>query len=109
MQGPTSLGFRLPATWVLLGVPVHLREVLGGGCGYTTSLPWLLDEIEPRPVFEKKPLAWEEDMELYSRFLERKVRPGRRQPGGAHTALPPLPRINPTVTDLSPAWLQCTL
>lgn len=25
-------------------------------------------------MFEKKPLVWEEDMELYSRFLGRKVR-----------------------------------
>lgn len=25
------------------------------------------------PVFEKKPLIWEEDMELYSKFLDRKV------------------------------------
>jgi len=24
-------------------------------------------------VFEKKPLIWEEDMELYSKFLDRKV------------------------------------
>lgn len=25
------------------------------------------------PVLEKKPLIWEEDMELYSKFLDRKV------------------------------------
>ncbi|XP_076872033.1 ciliogenesis-associated TTC17-interacting protein [Brachyhypopomus gauderio] len=27
---------------------------------------------EEKPVFEKKPLVWEEDMELYSKFLDRK-------------------------------------
>lgn len=37
-------------------------------------LPPHPDEIEPRPAFEKKPLVWEEDVELYSRFMERKVR-----------------------------------
>ncbi|XP_074857780.1 ciliogenesis-associated TTC17-interacting protein [Carettochelys insculpta] len=31
-----------------------------------------LDEAEPRPVFEKKPLDWEEDALLYSQFLDRK-------------------------------------
>lgn len=53
----------------------------GAGDGYTSFLPWLPGEIEPHPVFEKKPLAWEEDIELHSRFLERKVRRGRPQPG----------------------------
>lgn len=32
-----------------------------------------VDEEPPKPVFEKKPLNWEEDMQLYSRFLDRKV------------------------------------
>ncbi|XP_042615116.1 ciliogenesis-associated TTC17-interacting protein-like, partial [Cyprinus carpio] len=37
-------------------------------------LPFLLDGVEKdqTPVFEKKPLIWEEDMELYSKFLDRK-------------------------------------
>ena len=38
------------------------------------------DAIEPRPVFEKKPLMWEEDMELFSKFIDRKVRRGCSQP-----------------------------
>ncbi|XP_016012220.2 ciliogenesis-associated TTC17-interacting protein isoform X2 [Rousettus aegyptiacus] len=39
-----------------------------------TKMPSLReeDEIEPQPVFKKKPLVWEEDMELYSKFLDRK-------------------------------------
>ncbi|XP_056606867.1 ciliogenesis-associated TTC17-interacting protein isoform X3 [Triplophysa dalaica] len=37
-------------------------------------LPLLLDGVDKKqiPVFEKKPLIWEEDMELYSKFLDRK-------------------------------------
>uniref|UniRef100_A0A8C2C4B3 Ciliogenesis-associated TTC17-interacting protein n=1 Tax=Cyprinus carpio TaxID=7962 RepID=A0A8C2C4B3_CYPCA len=37
-------------------------------------LPFLLNGVEKdqTPVFEKKPLIWEEDMELYSKFLDRK-------------------------------------
>ena len=31
------------------------------------------DEEPPKPVFEKKPLNWEEDMQMYSKFLDRKV------------------------------------
>lgn len=49
-------------------------KVLGwGGPAFFVPHP---DEIEPRPVFEKKPPVWEEDMELYSKFLDRKVRGG---------------------------------
>uniref|UniRef100_A0A8C8VNE4 Ciliogenesis-associated TTC17-interacting protein n=1 Tax=Pelusios castaneus TaxID=367368 RepID=A0A8C8VNE4_9SAUR len=36
------------------------------------QMPVLIDEAEPRPIFEKKPLDWEEDMQLYSQFLDRK-------------------------------------
>ncbi|XP_067426193.1 ciliogenesis-associated TTC17-interacting protein isoform X2 [Emydura macquarii macquarii] len=36
------------------------------------QMPVLIDEAEPRPVFEKKPLDWEEDVQLYSQFLDRK-------------------------------------
>ncbi|XP_039700684.1 ciliogenesis-associated TTC17-interacting protein isoform X2 [Pteropus medius] len=41
-----------------------------------TKMPSLReeDEMEPHPVFKKKPLMWEEDMELYSKFLDRKLR-----------------------------------
>ncbi|KAL8183069.1 UNVERIFIED_CONTAM: hypothetical protein K2H54_014023 [Gekko kuhli] len=31
-----------------------------------------IDKPDPRPIFEKIPLDWEEDMELYSQFLDRK-------------------------------------
>nr|XP_019597423.1 PREDICTED: ciliogenesis-associated TTC17-interacting protein isoform X3 [Rhinolophus sinicus] len=60
------------------------------GCCVVTKMPIIReeDEIEPRPVFEKKPLMWEEDMELYSRFLDRKVKRGCSP--GSHS--PPLPR-----------------
>ncbi|XP_045337184.1 ciliogenesis-associated TTC17-interacting protein isoform X3 [Leopardus geoffroyi] len=49
-------------------------QVGSPGCCMITKMPVLRDkdEIEPAPVFEKKPLVWEEDMELYSRFLGRK-------------------------------------
>ncbi|XP_058520989.1 ciliogenesis-associated TTC17-interacting protein isoform X2 [Ochotona princeps] len=44
------------------------------GCCIITKMPILReeDEIEPPPVFEKKPLVWEEDLELHSKFLHRK-------------------------------------
>ncbi|XP_015265506.1 PREDICTED: ciliogenesis-associated TTC17-interacting protein [Gekko japonicus] len=31
-----------------------------------------IDKPDPHPIFEKIPLDWEEDMELYSQFLDRK-------------------------------------
>lgn len=37
------------------------------------QLSFLLEEGDKKPVFEKKPLIWEEDMELHSKFLDRKV------------------------------------
>ncbi len=43
---------------------------------YSKSKAFLLlisAEKDQIPVFEKKPLIWEEDMELYSKFLDRKV------------------------------------
>ncbi|XP_010610222.1 ciliogenesis-associated TTC17-interacting protein isoform X2 [Fukomys damarensis] len=49
-------------------------QVGSPGCCVVTKMPILReeDEIEPPPVFHKKPLVWEEDMELYSKFLDRK-------------------------------------
>ena len=32
-----------------------------------------VDEETPKPVFEKKRLNWEEDMQMHSRFVDRKV------------------------------------
>ncbi|XP_037704716.1 probable hydrolase PNKD isoform X7 [Choloepus didactylus] len=55
----------------------HLaKRIQVGSPGFciVTKMPILReeDETEPRPVFEKKPFLWEEDVELYSRFLDRK-------------------------------------
>ncbi|XP_060049886.1 ciliogenesis-associated TTC17-interacting protein [Erinaceus europaeus] len=49
-------------------------QVGSPGCCVLTTLPALReeDEMESRPVFEKKPLKWEEDVEFYSKFLDRK-------------------------------------
>ncbi|XP_026977319.1 ciliogenesis-associated TTC17-interacting protein isoform X2 [Sagmatias obliquidens] len=49
-------------------------QVGSPGCCMITKVPTLreADDIEPHLVFEKKPLVWEEDMELYSRFVDRK-------------------------------------
>uniref|UniRef100_A0A673H5J0 Ciliogenesis-associated TTC17-interacting protein n=1 Tax=Sinocyclocheilus rhinocerous TaxID=307959 RepID=A0A673H5J0_9TELE len=55
-------------TWTHLKLQ-HLPFLLDGGLK-TSSLYMEKDLI---PVFEKKPLIWEEDMELYSKFLYRKV------------------------------------
>ncbi|XP_061465259.1 ciliogenesis-associated TTC17-interacting protein isoform X2 [Rhineura floridana] len=45
-----------PATMVILQMPILIDT----------------DEPDPRPVFKKIPLDWEEDVELYSKFLDRK-------------------------------------
>uniref|UniRef100_A0A8C5MYJ4 Ciliogenesis-associated TTC17-interacting protein n=1 Tax=Leptobrachium leishanense TaxID=445787 RepID=A0A8C5MYJ4_9ANUR len=39
-----------------------------------TEMPVLSEAVEcdPKPVFGKKPLIWQEDAELYSKFLDRK-------------------------------------
>ncbi|XP_012888503.1 PREDICTED: ciliogenesis-associated TTC17-interacting protein isoform X2 [Dipodomys ordii] len=50
-------------------------QVGSPGCCIISKMPVLRekDEDEPQPQqFEKKPLVWEEDLELFSRFLERK-------------------------------------
>ncbi|KAI4544439.1 hypothetical protein MG293_004705 [Ovis ammon polii] len=49
-------------------------QVGSPGCCMITKVPVLReeDDIEPRPAFKKKPLVWEEDLELYSWFLDRK-------------------------------------
>ncbi|XP_077055428.1 ciliogenesis-associated TTC17-interacting protein [Siphateles boraxobius] len=53
------------ASRVQLGSPAIMKLL---------HLPLLLDGVEKDhiPVFEKKPLIWEEDIELYSKFLDRK-------------------------------------
>ena len=32
-----------------------------------------IDEESPKPTFDKQPLNWEEDVQMYSKFLDRKV------------------------------------
>ncbi|MEE6488839.1 hypothetical protein FKM82_015404 [Ascaphus truei] len=53
------------ASRVQIGSPVTMKCV---------QMPVLSepDEEDPKPVFEKKPLDWSEDPELYSEFLDRK-------------------------------------
>ncbi|XP_025094609.1 ciliogenesis-associated TTC17-interacting protein-like isoform X2 [Pomacea canaliculata] len=68
----------LPTTWqsyfmtdghltnrVQIGSPVTMKLI---------HLPAMIerDEETPKPVFEKKPLNWEEDVQMYSKFLDRK-------------------------------------
>ncbi|XP_062852915.1 ciliogenesis-associated TTC17-interacting protein isoform X1 [Trichomycterus rosablanca] len=71
-----------PVTMNLL----QLLPLLSVGLYFITLLQFLLkciktaphrhicfpDERDQKPVFEKKPLVWQEDMELYSKFLDRK-------------------------------------
>nr|XP_017198599.1 ciliogenesis-associated TTC17-interacting protein [Oryctolagus cuniculus] len=49
-------------------------QIGSAGCCIITKMPILReeDEIEPPPVFEKKPLVWEDDLQLHSKFLHRK-------------------------------------
>ncbi|XP_051562229.1 ciliogenesis-associated TTC17-interacting protein isoform X2 [Myxocyprinus asiaticus] len=53
------------ASRVQLGSPAMMKIL---------HLPLMLDGVEKdqHSVFEKKPLQWDEDMELYSKFLDRK-------------------------------------
>ncbi|NP_001090309.1 ciliogenesis-associated TTC17-interacting protein [Xenopus laevis] len=53
------------ASHVQIGSPVTIK---------LNEMPVLSepDEKDPKPVFEKKPLAWQEDLQLHSEFLDRK-------------------------------------
>ncbi|XP_033876961.1 ciliogenesis-associated TTC17-interacting protein [Acipenser ruthenus] len=53
------------ASRVQIGSPVTMKLI---------QMPLLKEkeEEEQKPVFEKKPLIWEEDMHLYSKYLDRK-------------------------------------
>ncbi|KAG8547952.1 hypothetical protein GDO81_027060, partial [Engystomops pustulosus] len=68
----------LPITWQCYFLPDgHLTSRVQVGSPVTmkiTQMPILSEpeEEDPKPVFEKKPLNWEEDAQLYSQFLERK-------------------------------------
>lgn len=72
----SALGFYLSLQLGYSWASLCIRGRFWGGGRYTSFLPPHPDEIEPQPVFKKKPLVWEEDMELYSKFLDRKVRRG---------------------------------
>ncbi|KAL5006484.1 hypothetical protein ScPMuIL_015290 [Solemya velum] len=55
----------------------HLTNRVQVGSPVTMKLirvPQLIerDEEPPKPTFDKQPLNWEEDMDLYSQFMERK-------------------------------------
>lgn len=68
----------VPVTWQCYFLPDgHLTSRVQVGSPITiriTQMPILSEpeEEDPKPVFEKKPLNWEEDVQLYSEFLERK-------------------------------------
>ncbi|MBN3300952.1 CATIP protein, partial [Amia calva] len=53
-----------PVTMKLIHMPAQSDEGL--------ILMFVLDKKEPDLVFEQKPLVWEDDMQLYSKFLDRK-------------------------------------
>ncbi|KAG7464143.1 hypothetical protein MATL_G00184130 [Megalops atlanticus] len=63
-EDATSLSGHL-ASRVQVGSPVTMRLI---------QLPSVIrgDDKDDKPVFEKKPLVWEEDMQLCSKFLDRK-------------------------------------
>uniref|UniRef100_A0A674I6I5 Ciliogenesis-associated TTC17-interacting protein n=1 Tax=Terrapene triunguis TaxID=2587831 RepID=A0A674I6I5_9SAUR len=69
----------IPMTWQFYFLSDgHLARRVQVGSPATMLLQQLpvlidVDEVEPRPVFKKKPLDWEEDVQLYSQFLDRKV------------------------------------
>ncbi|XP_043381355.1 ciliogenesis-associated TTC17-interacting protein isoform X4 [Chelonia mydas] len=68
----------IPMTWQFYFLSDgHLARRVQVGSPATMLLQQLpvlidVDEVEPRPVFEKKSLDWEEDVQLYSQFLDRK-------------------------------------
>uniref|UniRef100_A0A8C4YGN5 Ciliogenesis-associated TTC17-interacting protein n=1 Tax=Gopherus evgoodei TaxID=1825980 RepID=A0A8C4YGN5_9SAUR len=60
----------IPMTWQFYFLSDgHLARRVQVG---SPTCPLPPDEVAPRPVFEKKPLDWEEDVQLYSQFLDRK-------------------------------------
>ncbi|CAN2389107.1 Ciliogenesis associated TTC17 interacting protein, partial [Pristimantis euphronides] len=67
-----------PLAWQCYFLPDgHLSSRVQVGSPITiriTQMPILSepDEEDAKPVFEKKPLNWEDDVQLYSEFLERK-------------------------------------
>lgn len=68
----------LPTTWQSYFMKDgHLTSRVQVGSPVTMKLsyvpPYIIrDEEPPKPTFEKQPLKWEEDAQLYSQFLDRK-------------------------------------
>ncbi|XP_051880825.1 ciliogenesis-associated TTC17-interacting protein [Pristis pectinata] len=66
-----------PMSWQCSFLPDgHLTSRVQVGSPITMRLKQLpqireADVEEPKPVFEKKPLNWEEDMQLYFKFIDR--------------------------------------
>ncbi|XP_078408799.1 ciliogenesis-associated TTC17-interacting protein isoform X2 [Cetorhinus maximus] len=66
-----------PMSWQCNFLPDgHLTSRVQVGSPVTmvlTKLPHVKQTVEadPKPVFEKKPLNWEEDMQLYFKFIDR--------------------------------------
>ena len=63
---------------MILILDSHLASRVHVGSPVTMHLlripePQPVDDREDKPTFPKKPLNWEEDMQLYSQFLDRKV------------------------------------
>uniref|UniRef100_W5L8H8 Ciliogenesis-associated TTC17-interacting protein n=1 Tax=Astyanax mexicanus TaxID=7994 RepID=W5L8H8_ASTMX len=73
-----SSGDDIQASWHCYFLPDgHLASRVQLGSPVTMNLLQLppianKEERDQKPVFEKKPLVWEEDMELHSKFLDRK-------------------------------------
>ncbi|XP_036872456.2 ciliogenesis-associated TTC17-interacting protein isoform X3 [Manis javanica] len=72
----STAGIPMSCQFFLLSDGHLAKRVQVGSRGYcmVTKMPITreVDEREPGPVFEKKPLVWEEDLELYSKFVDRK-------------------------------------
>lgn len=85
--------------WVSFNIPPcrlgTSEEVLEWGQQPHSPPPPLSDEFEPPPVFGKKDLVWEEDAELYSKFIDRKVRSCSQTMSPPPNPIPPLPPLPP--------------
>ncbi|XP_036609292.1 ciliogenesis-associated TTC17-interacting protein [Trichosurus vulpecula] len=68
----------IPMTWHYYLLPDgHLAKRIQVGspfCCIINKMPIMRekDEFDPKPVFEKKPLDWEEDVQLFAMFRDRK-------------------------------------
>ncbi|XP_060723165.1 ciliogenesis-associated TTC17-interacting protein isoform X2 [Tachysurus vachellii] len=78
IERTVSSAEKIPATWHCYFLPDgHLASRVQVGSSVTMNLlqlPLIVseDERDRKSGCEKKPLVWEEDIELYSKFLDRK-------------------------------------